>query len=196
MLIVGITGTLGAGKGTVVDYLVRKKDFVHFSVRGHLSSELNKRGMPVNRDTLTAIANELRAKHGPAHIIEQLYEQARQKGVACIIESIRTPGEIDALRKRQGFILLAVDADARIRYNRIRKRNSETDRVSFQTFLQNEEREMHSDDPTRQNLAECIRQADFLIRNDGDMNALNLQIECFYRKFVDTREKFPAKGRK
>ena len=28
MIIIGITGTLGAGKGTVVNYLVEKKGFV------------------------------------------------------------------------------------------------------------------------------------------------------------------------
>ncbi len=184
MVIVGITGTLGAGKGTVVDYLVKKKDFIHFSVRGYLSGVLERRGMPVNRDTLTAVANELRAKHGPAHIIEQLYEQASENGQACVIESIRSPGEIASLRAKQGFVLLAVDADARIRYNRIRKRNSETDNVSFTTFLQNEEREMHSDDPSKQNLAECIRQADHLINNGGNREDLGVQIECFYRKFV------------
>ena len=33
MIIIGITGTLGAGKGTIVDYLVKQKGFVHYSVR-------------------------------------------------------------------------------------------------------------------------------------------------------------------
>ena len=31
-IIIGITGTLGAGKGTVVEYL-KKKSFKHYSVR-------------------------------------------------------------------------------------------------------------------------------------------------------------------
>ena len=40
MLIIGITGTLGAGKGTVVEYLVEKKGFDHYSVRAFLLKEI------------------------------------------------------------------------------------------------------------------------------------------------------------
>jgi len=36
MLIIGITGTLGAGKGTIVEYLVKNKNFKHYSVSGYL----------------------------------------------------------------------------------------------------------------------------------------------------------------
>lgn len=40
MQIIGITGTLGAGKGTVVDYLVKNKGFNHFSVGDYLIDEI------------------------------------------------------------------------------------------------------------------------------------------------------------
>ncbi len=179
MFTLGITGTLGAGKGTVVSYLVKKKGFVHFSVRGYLAEELTRRGMPVNRDTLTAIANSLRVKHGASFIIEELFKRAQREQRNCVIESIRTPGEIEALRKQNKFYLLAVDADSRLRYKRIRSRNSETDQVSFQTFIQNEGREMHSDDPNKQNLAACIEQADHVINNNGNMEHLHQNIEVF-----------------
>jgi dephospho-CoA kinase len=179
MIIIGITGTLGAGKGTVVEYLTKQKDFVHFSVRAYIARDLERRGMPVNRDTLTALGNELRAKNSPSFIIEELYNEAFQLRKNCVIESIRTPGEIDALRSKPNFFLLAVDADPRIRYNRIRKRRSETDNVSFDTFITSERREMHSDDPNKQNLSECIRQADFTIKNNGNFEELREKTEAF-----------------
>ncbi len=181
MFIIGITGTLGAGKGTVVSYLVEEKGFTHFSVRGYLAEELNRRGMPVNRDTLTAIGNSLRAKHGSSFITSELFKKAKEKQNNCVIESIRTPGEIEELRKNSGFFLLAVDADPRVRYKRIRSRNSETDQVSFQTFMQNEEREMHSNDLNKQNLARCIEQADYVINNNGNINGLHQNIEKFLK---------------
>ena len=61
MNIIGITGTIGAGKGTIVDYLVKEKGYVHYSVREFLAEEVKRRGLEVNRDTLTEVGNDLRA---------------------------------------------------------------------------------------------------------------------------------------
>ncbi len=185
MHVVGITGTLGAGKGTIVDYLVKNRGFNHFSVRAYLSEEILRQQKPVNRDSMVEVANKLRADNGSSYIIERLYDQALQSGGNCVIESIRTPGEIAALRDKEGFILLAVDADQPIRYARIKMRNSETDRISFDTFIENEAREMHSGDPNKQNLSECIRQADHTIYNNGSIELLNSQIELFISKYLE-----------
>lgn len=175
--IIGITGTLGAGKGTIVDYLVNEKAYLHFSVRSYLVDEIKRRGLPVNRDSMTSVANDLRSRHSPGFITDQLYEQAILAGKDCIIESIRTPGEISSLRQKGNFILLAVDAKAELRYQRIRQRNSETDAVDFETFMANEQREMHATDPNHQNLSACIRQADFVLYNDGSLENLHQQID-------------------
>jgi dephospho-CoA kinase len=177
MLIIGITGTLGAGKGTIVDYLVQKKGFVHFSVREFITEEINRQGLPVNRDSMVTVANNLRAGHSPSYIIDQLYGQAKLTGKNCIIESIRTPGEVQSLREKGNFLLFAVDADPQLRYDRIVMRNSETDRISYETFISNEEREMQSNDPVKQNIGKCIEQADTIFYNNYSVDDLYKLVE-------------------
>lgn len=177
MIIIGITGTLGAGKGTVVEYLVNKKGFAHYSVRNFLTERLEQSNLPVNRDTMVKMGNELRAQYSPAYIVEQLFEQARQGRKNCIIESIRNVGEIESLRKKGNFTLLCVDADIRKRFERITTRGSSTDQIDFETFAENEKREMQSNDLNAQNLSACMKLADIKILNNGTTEELFQQTE-------------------
>lgn len=177
MIIIGITGTLGAGKGTVVDYLVRERGYKHFSVRGYLVEIIRARDIAVNRDHMVEVANELRANHSPSFIVDELYIRANNAGSDSIIESIRTPGEIQSLRAKGQFILIAVDAEQEIRYRRISIRNSETDQITFERFQQDEMREMTAVDPNKQNLQKCIREADYLVNNDKTFMDLYTQID-------------------
>lgn len=177
MQIIGITGTLGAGKGTIVDYLVKKYGFRHYSVRGYLIKEIEKRTLPVNRDTMVLVANDLRSNNSPSFITDELFKEAYENGQNAIIESIRTPGEVESLRNKSQFMLLAVDAKPEVRFERIVSRNSETDHVSYETFIANEQREMETTDPNKQNLSACISQADYVLLNNEDFEYLYKQID-------------------
>lgn len=184
MIAIGITGTLGAGKGTIVEYLTENLDFAHYSVRNFLVQEITRRGMEVNRDTMTSMANEIRAKNSPSYIIDNLYNKALRGGKNCVIESIRTPGEVKSLKEKGNFYLIAIDADQKIRYERIRLRNSSTDRISFETFIANEKREMHSEDIHKQNLRYCINHADFFITNNGTREQLYKKVKNIIHKIL------------
>ncbi|MBC8319982.1 MAG: AAA family ATPase [Bacteroidetes bacterium] len=177
MMILGITGTLGAGKGTIVNYLVNSKGFKHYSARKFLVEEIEKRGLPVNRDTMTKVANNLRANHSPSYIIEQLHKEAKKVGKNAIIESIRTPSEVAFLKNQGEFYLIAIDADPQIRYQRIILRATETDHISYNTFLSNEKREFTTNDRNKQNLSQCIQLADIVLQNNGEVDELYQKLE-------------------
>ncbi len=184
MIIIGITGHIGAGKGTVVDYLKTIKGFTHYSARSFITREVEKRGLPVDRDSMAIVSNSLREEHSPSYIIEALYKEAKERGENCIIESIRTLGEVEALRKIGHFHLLAVTADLPVRYERIVLRGSVTDNISFDTFVEQDKRESSSTDPHKQNINACIAQADFVLNNNGDIEALYKEIEEVFTKIA------------
>jgi len=179
MRIVGITGTLGAGKGTVVDFLVTQHNYAHYSARTLLTSLVKEQKLELNRNSLVAVANELRAKEGPAAVVEALLKQALAAtahggGAGAIIESVRTPGEVERLKAVGGerFQLLAVDADQTERWRRVVQRKSATDAVSLERFAADEQREMESTQPHEQQLKAVMAMADFRVSNDGSEREL------------------------
>lgn len=177
MIIIGITGYIGSGKGTVVDYLTKTKGLKHFSARAFITKEVEKRGLPVIRENMSNVSDNLRQKHSPSFIIESLYHEAKKSGVDCIIEAIRTPGEVDALRNIGHFYLFAVTADLPLRYERIVLRGNETDHISFDTFAEQDRREATSTDPNKQNVDACIKKADVVFNNNGTIEELHEEIE-------------------
>jgi dephospho-CoA kinase len=124
------------------------------------------------------VANGLRAEYGSSYVAEKLYEQAVAEGGNAVIESLRSTGEIIALRsKPQSFFLLAVDAESHTRYERITKRQSSTDHISYEKFLDDESREMADTSPGGMNIAECMKLADARVQNDSDINFLHDQVD-------------------
>jgi len=185
MKIIGITGTNGSGKGEVVKYL-KQKGFVHFSVRNFLMNEIEKRNLPLNRTTMNFLANELRKENSPSYIIENLLIEAKIQNEDCIIESIRTPGEVEFLKQQGSFYLIAIDADPRIRFERIKTRKTEFDDVTFQEFISEEEMEMKSTDPNKQNIVACMSAAHLTLTNNGTTEELHKALDAVIPDILKT----------
>ena len=176
-MLIGIAGTLGAGKGTVVDYL-KTKGWTHYSASGYLREVIISRGEIVNRDSYSKTSGEIR-RVDPAGLVKILYSRIVANGVECsIIESLHDVGEAEFI-KAQGGILLGVDANLEIRYQRSLLRGSEKDNVSFDDFKRHIEREENG--TGHHNIRAVIDMADYVIQNDGTLEELHSQIESFLR---------------
>jgi dCMP deaminase len=186
-MIIGLTGTLAAGKGTIVDYL-KIKGFKHYSVTEYLIEEIKQRGLEINRDSMVFVANDLREKYGSSFLAEKLYETAKINGGDSIIESLRTPGEIISLKNKKDFYLFSIDANQRLRYERAFERKGEKDHITFEEFVSNEKREWENTDPVKQNLKQCIEMADYNFMNNGCIEELEEKIEVVLKKIVSNEK--------
>lgn len=182
-MVIGITGTDGAGKGTVVSYLVSKYGYAHYSSRDMIVAEIERRGLPLSRSQMRLTANELRETFGNDVVVAKALERAKAKGeTKIVIESVRAMAEAVCI-KEQGGIILAVDADPVVRFERVQARRSVTDKVSFEQFLEHEELEKHDPNPHGMQKAQVIAAADFIINNSESIADLQRQVEVFLTQF-------------
>lgn len=177
-MIIGIAGSFGAGKGEVVNYLVHNKGFKHYSARQFIFDEAKRRGLDISkgREVTIPIGNDLRAKYGPAYIIESLYKEAVRDGGNAVIESLRAVAEVKKIQEFGGYVI-GVDADPQIRFERSIKRGSETDRVSYEEWLDHERQESNPDDPTKQDIFGALKISNTIVQNNGTLEELQVRIE-------------------
>lgn len=182
-MIIGITGSFGAGKGTVVEYLTQTKNFHHFSASGFITEEIIKRELPINRDSMIIVANDLRTTFGPSYIIDSLYKRASSQGGKVIIESLRAVAEVRRI-KELGGIVLGIDAEPELRYSRSVVRNSEKDHVTYDKWQEQEQIESNQTDPTKQNIFGSLNESNEVITNNGTVEELHARIEDFLEKLA------------
>lgn len=175
-MIIGIAGSLGAGKGTVVKYLT-EKGFSHYSVSGELKRMLDEQGKSAERKNLSAMAEEVSQKY-KGGILELIYKSIKSKGENdVILESIHRESEAAYLRS-EGAVILGVDADTKVRYDRaIKRQEGDKDNVTYEQFLADVDREEEGRGEGTPNIRQVLNQADFILENNGTLEDLYIQID-------------------
>ena len=170
-MIIGLTGKNGAGKGEVASFL-RDKSFYYYSLSDVLREELESKKLPVTRENLIQTGNELRQKYGP-DILARMTMRKIDPNRNYVIDSIRNPAEIQALRNGGNFVLFSISAPPEVRFERIRSRKREQDPQTLEEFLRVEEAERRNQSEHKQSIEDCEALADYTIVNDGSMESLH-----------------------
>lgn len=180
-MIIGLTGKNGAGKGEVAKYL-QERGFQYFSLSDVLREEAVKEGKEISRDVLVELGNKLRSEFGPGVLAEKIFPRLDPEK-HYVIDSVRHPSEIQVLRRRADFILAAVRAPERLRFERMKQRGRERDPKSFEDFLTLETREAGSGTTSDQQLDGAIALADAVLENTGPIKMLHDQIRELLLEF-------------
>ena len=166
--ILGVGGTDGSGKDTVVKLITEDLGWQYISVSDILRDELNKRGIELSRKNLRHLSAEWRRNHGLGVLVDKAVAEFNKKHPGLVIASLRNYGEADEIHKLGGKVIW-IDADPKVRYERIisRQRGTE-DQVSFEEFLAEEQEQMehYKGDPNTLNLSGVKERADIFIKNN------------------------------
>jgi cytidylate kinase len=172
--IIGIAGTNGSGKDAAGLTLADRHSYLFVSVTDLLRVELNRRGIPVERENLRALSAEWRREYGYGVLVDRAveeYKRLEDKYVGIAIASLRNPAEADRIHELGGIVIW-IDADPKTRYERIRvnaeaRARAGEDSKTFEEFLAEEAAEMHpSGDGATLDMGSVKQRADILLFND------------------------------
>ncbi len=171
---VGVAGLNASGKTQVV-HILERRGFYPASLSNVIRRDLASDGLEPTRENMIERGRALRERFGVSVLAErvQLELPAHHNHV---IDSIRHPAEVEALRAGGPFVLLWVEVAARTRYERALARGRVDEKISFEEFEAIQARELASDDSAGQQLLAVRELADDVVTNDGDLEALEAQL--------------------
>lgn len=172
MKIIGLSGTNGSGKDTVGQILEEEYGYLFVSLTDILREELIKEGKPTSRENMRELSARWRKEYSLGVLIDKALDTLNSKAQqykGLVVSSIRNVGEVEHIHELGGIVVW-VDADPKVRYERITSRARSTeDEKTFEEFLKEEQDEMHVyGDETTLAVGEVKKLYDIAIENNSD----------------------------
>lgn len=182
-MIIGLTGSMGCGKGEVVNIL-NKMGFEYITLSMMVREEARKRGVPEERERLMEVGNSMRKQEGAGVLARRAADKIRSSGHdKWVVDGIRNPAEIDELKKEKDFYVFGIYTDKNILVDRILSRNRDSDAKERSEILRKIEREWGKDEPEDgQQVGKCMQKVDFAITNEGTLEDLQKNFMDCYNK--------------
>lgn len=180
-LIIGVAGSFGSGCSYIAEYVLKDKEgytFLSLSkdvLRPLFRKETGKDPDQVTRRELQDFGDKIREEKCPEFLAEETINrikegQAKNTNGKWVVDSIRNPAEIRALRRfSQNFFLFGVYAEKEIRWSRTERKYQ----GNRQEFDDNDRNDTGEDNPSHgQRVWDCFYEADIIVSNNKEISVV------------------------
>lgn len=180
-LIIGLTGPMVTGKGTIADYLKENYNATCYGFSGPLRDILKRLHVQMSRENLATVSNVLRDTFGQDLISKTIVTDIEEdESEIIVLDGIRRPTDFERAKTLDGFVLVKVFADQATRHERLLKRSQNIDdqTKTLEQFQADEQAEADRQIPL------VMAEAQHEIDNNGDFKALYLQVDDLMKKLL------------
>lgn len=173
-IILGFVGPLSSGKEEAKKYLEKNYSAGTHRFSIMLRDILKRLYLPITRENMQDLSLDLRNRFGSDTLARVIAEDVKNDTHEIIVvDGVRRLDDIDKLKDVPGFSLVAIDADPKIRYERliIRNENADDSQKTYKDFLIDGQREAELEIP------KVMAAAPYTINNNGTFDELYKQID-------------------
>ena len=176
-VVIGVVGPMASGKGVFVQR-ISDLGYIPYSLSNIIRDTADLLQLPHDREILQDVGDLLRRHAGNAVLAERTIGRIlASTDKYNVVESIRHPDEVYALRKVFGAKIIAVDASFEKRFELINIRNRKGDPHSWEDFLIAANRDLGiGQEESGQRVRDCLRLADYTIGNEGTLDQFHSEI--------------------
>lgn len=178
-IILGLVGPFASGKETAKKYIVKKYNAKDCRFSSILRDAMTRTAIPISRENLQKFSTILRANFGEGLLAKAIaLDASKFDADIVVIDGVRRLTDIEHLTKLPNFFLIKIDADSKLRHERLVKRNENEgdDKKTFEQFLKDHESEADKLVPS------VMATAKYFIDNNGSFEDLYEQVDELIKK--------------
>ncbi|MHC3129316.1 MAG: flagellar hook-basal body complex protein FliE [Candidatus Bathyarchaeota archaeon] len=170
----------GSGKGAFQRTL-QKMGYPVVIMGDEVREEVKRRNLKPTPENLGKTMLQLRETEGPAAVAKRCIPKLKKATEKIVgVDGIRSLHEVEEFKKHfPGFILIAIHASPKARYQRLFRRRRSDDPKSWETFMQRDLRELGI------GMGAVIAAADHMIVNEGTVAQLKNKIRQVIKEMLE-----------
>ncbi len=170
---------MAGGKETVKKYLEKNHQAKSCRFSSIMRDILNRLYLENTRDNMQKLSSTLREVYGEDILAKSIKREVEDlKANMIIVDGVRRQADIKYLKELKNFYLIAIEANSKIRYERLKKRaeNPGDKQKTYQDFLNDHQKEADRE------ITSVMKKADYVIDNNVSLKELYNQIDKIIEK--------------